>query len=68
MAKHSRCSSCKEKSEQFNINGIKLTEKGDEVPYQLCRSCCITLATFNPKVQHRQRQDFWDVVWANIGA
>lgn len=68
MAKQTQCSSCHEKAEQFNITGMKLTERGDELTYQLCRTCCITLATFNPKVQHRQRQDFWDTVWENIGA
>jgi len=67
MAKEILCSSCREKFEQFNITGTKLTDSGDEINYQLCRKCCITLATFNPKVQHRQRQDFWDVVWDNIG-
>ncbi len=62
------CSSCQEASKEFNIKGTKRLPSGGEIEYQLCRTCCITLATFNPKVQHRQRQDFWDTVWNNIGA
>lgn len=68
MSKAKVCSSCQEPTKDFNIKGTKRLPDGGELDYQLCRTCCITLATFNPKVQHRQRQEFWDVVWNNIGA
>jgi hypothetical protein len=68
MSKAKICSSCQEPTMEFNIKGTKRLPDGDELDYQLCRTCCITLSTFNPKVQHRQRQDFWETVWSNIGA
>ncbi|HEY5719054.1 MAG TPA: hypothetical protein VIX81_03185 [Gammaproteobacteria bacterium] len=68
MSKAKTCSSCKQPSKEFNIRGTKRGTDGQDVDYQLCRGCCIALSTFNPKVQHRQRQDFWDTVWSNIGA
>jgi len=68
MSKAKTCSSCNEPSSEFNIRGTKKQAEGADLNYQLCRACCIALATLNPKVQHRQRQDFWDIVWNNIGA
>ena len=68
MRKAKVCSSCRESAKEFNIRGTKRLSDGSEIEYQLCRGCCIALATLNPKVQHRQRQDFWETVWNNIGA